>query len=652
MKTKLLLALVVSTAFFWMGGIPAAFAADPVGPQTPVGPIGTVGPVAPVGPQSPVGPVGAVGPIPGTVGPDASPTPTPSPSPATVVSTDPLTTQQVSSSGSSSSADSNNTTNTNLNDQSSRTATINNSTQQNLDNGHGTVSNNTQVGNTSTGDINSATTFINVANSNLGAGSSYGSSSQNAGNSGSIVLTSPTNQTALVGSGSNSTADTNNTNTTTGVVGDTRSVNTTNNLQIQATTGLNTFQSNGAEGNVKTGDTNIDANVLDLSNLNTGSQVNVNDYSVLSSNPNATIVVPASQNTADTTGPNSSDSSQNTTNNQQNVQVSDAASANDTVTVNAQTGGDTVANNTAVGSITPGAVNVNTKDITIANATVPQLYIVNVIGDTPWSGTLVDSNNVAIPSDQIIILHSGPSSTATGSNTTTNSLSESQNYTANEHTNLLVDATTGGNKVLNNTLFGNLTDGSVNVYARFIHLLNVNASQLGINLINLFLSSPSTSSTTPNQATTASVPTTQTVVSNGQPVTASAGATHSSLAPTSHTVTPSSSSSGHAATGSGTAPTFFLRYVPGYTYLTSARLTSVPNSLYPLELMSLRDGEVYVTGSAARQASPFVAFAASANGQEPEVNSGGMAGWGIAGGGIAMWMLFELASYIAGRRHA
>jgi len=610
------------------------------GPTLPVGPQVTPGPTVPVGPQDPVGVPEDV-----TVGPQVTPgpqavsstaTPTPTPGSTSVSNTD----TGSNSSNSNGVSHDNSTTATGNN-----TATIHNSVTAAANTGANTESQNTKAGNLSTGDINGVVNVVNVGNSTFAPGSTVGTQSVNGGNSGQINLDPSTQRSALPSvSATNGTtgANSENSNQVSGNsvthILQNNDATANNAIAIQANTGNNLIAQNTQAGDLKTGNVNLAINLVNLLNVTDPNlQLQLDLYSVDTTNPDAIIVVPSNSNT----GAHSSNSNAVSSNDNRSVQVQQNADTSNVIAVQANTGNNTVSRNSQSGDVATGKVDVQGNVVNLANADEGEFYIVNVFGD--WDGTLQ-----GVPAGNYIINRIANDNTGSGSD---NSNSVAQNndstYTLNNNASannaINVSADTGHNRLSENTKAGTITTGNVSVYANVINALNSFSSRVGtlkLGIINIFAHKAPVVASAPATPTPAysgvggntdPVPTLSTdsavtaPVANGQPVVT-------------------------APTGSNQGKTVVGYTTGAQTFATPAVLTAaVPPTSTPVTTTPFVSALV----SNGRIADPNVAYAAESG--APIAASGRSTAQtaamvGIPAGLTLLWLGLELAAHKARRR--
>lgn len=473
------------------------------GPTQPVGPQEHVGPTELVGPQEHVGPTQSVGP--------QEPAELNTSETAAPVSSTTSGGQGNTSTGSDSNNQNSSSNSTNSNTSTTNNAAINNGVNANLSTGKNNINQNTKVDSVKTGDIDGAVNLVNIANSNLGTGSTIANSSLNAGSDKQIVLQNSNNRSAL---NSNTGADSNNTNTSTNSgnfnVVAVNNASADNNINVNADTGSNVLNENTAVGGIKTGNVNLAVNVINILNADMpDTDLNVDVWNVLTDNPDSIIIVPESNSS---TGANSNNTNSGTSNVNKGITVNQNATADNSIQVNATTGDNTIDKNSTIGNVTTGTANVDGSLVTIANPETPVFYILNVFGD--WNGSLQ-----GMPAGSYIINKvndgTGANSNNTNSDTSNNNYNTSITNNASVQNGLVINANTGGNDFNKNTIIGDISTGSINVVANVVNMLNSWGSipNFHLGIINIFSKPAGT-------AQNATAPVNQTEVStNPEPIT-------------------------------------------------------------------------------------------------------------------------------------
>lgn len=359
-------------------------------------------------------------------------------------------------------ADSENTADTDVTNNSNsyqmNDALIGNDLNLTADSGNNTANKNTGGdSNIETGDANVAANVLTFANNNLAGNVVFGVVNIFGDLIGDLIFDESQfdalGTTALnSGNGSGSTNTANSSTTNNANTFQENDANITNNLIFDASTGENSASDNtGGSSTIKTGDTNIDANVLNIANMNLAggnwwivlvneagnwmgkimgapegtkfAAVQGTDYSI---DENGYITVSNAGNGAGSTN----DASSNVTNNSTTVQDNNANIVNN-LNLSANTGGNSTSKNTGGNSnITTGDANIVANMVNFVNNNITGngklvVTVVNVFGS--WLGDFVtpgqkkektaqvqnNSNNIGGASDNNDSTKSTPTPTPT-----------------------------------------------------------------------------------------------------------------------------------------------------------------------------------------------------------------------------------------------
>lgn len=241
-----------------------------------------------------------------------------------------------------------------------------------------------------------------------------------------------------------------------------------NNLGFNLNSGGNTIGGNTITGNIETGDVEGTVNVLNLGNsvLGSGSTFSTQNIFagdgdiILDSNGNAIDISGSNQ----VTGPGSENSNIFGNNNIVAIFQNNDASAENNINIDAITGNNTIENNTYVGDLTTGDINLGVNLVNILNVYRPDLALTvdvwNILGDV--NGDITFANNT----------------TGNGSNNQNNydgnqdiDISNIQN---SDTDNLFsFDLNTGENEIGVNTATGNIATGSVDARTNIANISNV-----------------------------------------------------------------------------------------------------------------------------------------------------------------------------------
>lgn len=580
------------------------------GPEGPVGPQGTVGTVGPVGTQGVVGPQGEVGVI----------------TPTTEV------TQTNTNTGPDSTNNSSVDTSTTVDADTTNEANLNNDVDVSGNTGGIDVSGNTSVGSVATGDMNATINIVNAANSTFADGSTLGTQTFDGSNSNGLIFTPGQNRSSLsnTNTGPNSTNTLDNTSTTVinGALDNTANIN--NNVQVQGNTGDVVLDGNTHVDGLQTGDIGIQANFLNIANLFMPNTILEVDMVSVLNGLNGDIVISDAAN--QNTGPDSINTATTNVNDTTNIAIDQNADIDNAITVNSNTGEDTLDGNSTVGSYETGDTTVVSRVTNIANQiSQPVLYIFNVFGT--WAGEILGLNP-----DQVIVNQmndqTGPDSTNQADVNVNREVNLDVNNEANVTNNLVVNANTGGNKVTNNSEVGSVKTGDVSVAASFTNLVNGWSNDMGrvlVRVFNIFGNWNGNVTTTPvvaqnntNAGTTTQptdAPTASPVVNNHE----SSVVMHSVPTATSH-----QSSRAQVAPRASTAKRFVTA-----TFVTTTQESTEPNQPETAvdAIATTSRGSGLVPSAKAAESSTGTAASRSP-----------LAGYGIAGTIVALWGAVEFAT--------
>ncbi len=529
------------------------------GPQGQVGPQNPTGPQAPTGPQTPTGPqpvaqpgsTDTTDPLAMTpADPQAAPSSSPAPADGTADILAPASdsTMANDTTGSNSVNDNTQNSTTTTDVTQNNDADVANGINLNANSGNNAINQNTAGGDIATGDLMGSVNLLNVTNSVFAPGSSVGVQSLTGGSQDLYLLASdgrtllPTNDTTGVNSSNTNTI--NGTNVVHLINNNTSDVD--NDVTILADTGNNTITENSSLGDIMTGSIDMALNLVNLINLQLPNLLmNLDIWSVFG-DLNGNLVLPSNSNTG------SNSLNQNTVNstNDASLDVTQTANVANNFNVATNTGGNTLDQNTAVGDVVTGDVDVKGGVTTIANSGHPVLYLINVLGK--WLGEAV------LPGVGVIVNELGNSDTGANSENTntvnqTNTVDADINQTANVDNNVNLNLNTGNNTVARNSKVGTVSTGSINVMANVVNFVNSfggNLSQFSLGIVNVFGNWFGSAKTAGAQTASAqgSATSAGTVAAQSSPTAAPAGIPASSDAPQQQAAaTSAGSSSGNSA---------------------------------------------------------------------------------------------------------
>lgn len=243
--------------------------------------------------------------------------------------------------------------------------------------------------------------------------------------------------------------------------------NVTNEINADLNTGENTVSSNTVTGDIKTGDINGQITVINAPEANVSANTAVSN--ITPNSTGATTLSPLNL----TTGPDSNNT--NTVNDNNIVRVVDqnTTNLNNDANINANTGANQVQNNTKVGNISTGDINLAVNLINLIGLNSPvavNLALWNLAGNVV--------GDIIVPENAI----TGPNSNNTN---TVNSNNNTDVTVANNNdiqNNLTINTNTGENNLGSNTASENLTTGSTNVKTA---ITNIVAAPV-IYIVNVF----------------------------------------------------------------------------------------------------------------------------------------------------------------------
>lgn len=305
----------------------------------------------------------------------------------------------INNTGPNSSNSTNGTTNNKLTVTAQGTGSINNNVNLNSQSGNATVAGNTTGGNATSGNATAMANIINAISSSIAAGKSFIGNINITGNlNGDILLPQNVLDSLIASSGPGSTNTTNNTTNNTINANLTNNQNINNNVNATAGTGTATVGDNTTGGNATSGAAQTKVNILNL----TGKTVVGKDailvfVNVLGKWTGLIMNAPAGSTSAalgggltSNTGPDSTNTSNNTTNNNVDLTATNNGTINNNVNVNSQSGNADVSHNTKGGNATSGNA---TSSVNIANLNDSNLsfsdwfgvLFINVFGS--WNGS-------------------------------------------------------------------------------------------------------------------------------------------------------------------------------------------------------------------------------------------------------------------------
>lgn len=467
----MIILLVLPTSVMAAGPIEPTGTQGPIGVQGEIGPTVTTGPIEPVGPQENEPLASAT-----EAGDDD----------LTDLSQSPITTTSLPEQGLEATRNSSEENNININTEDN--ASTENQSQIDADTGNNDIGSNTIVGNVTTGNINSTETVVNASNTDLDLGSSIGVQNINPDGINQIELM-PSGQRILfenqtTGPNSENTNELNNNNSV--EIIDTNNAQIENVIEIDVNTGENSIANNTMAGNLTTGDINLGVNLVNLANLQMPKLILSADiWNILGSLNGNLILDPSFSNTK--TGPNSLNSNLLNNGSDFSADIDQNADLSNLFNYHANTGENTIGNNTIIGNIQTGNTNIQNSVYNLVNITeTPMYYILNVFGT--WTGKLI-----GVDPNRVIINQVNKKTGANSSNQ--NAVNNNSNYEVSIENNaqvenkINIEANTGRNTVSNNTMVGDIKTGAITISANVINFVNSISEKTGkfaLGIINIF----------------------------------------------------------------------------------------------------------------------------------------------------------------------
>lgn len=309
----------------------------------------------------------------------------------------------IADTGPDSSSVTTNQTNNNLTINNQGSGLIDNKINVGATSGNATVTANTHAGSATTGNATAVADVVNVINTAISAGQSFLGVININGNLNGDILLPPNFVDQLIKSGApSSTVTINQTQTNNIVVDNTNTQTINNNVNLSAQTGGATVTDNTNAGSATSGNAATKLTVFNL----TGSQVVGANSLLVFVNVQGQWVglimdAPAGSTTAALCGGNCQAST--TTDNNINLTSDTHNTINNDITVAAQSGDATVANNTNAGSATSGnaSASANLLNISGSNMSLSDWFgilFINVLGT--WHGSFginTDAGNIIAP---------------------------------------------------------------------------------------------------------------------------------------------------------------------------------------------------------------------------------------------------------------
>ncbi len=413
----------------------------------------------------------------------------PSTSPNNVNSTN----LSINNNGSSSESSSSSIINTNSQITQENNASIDNTLSHNTTTGQNNASYN--VGNTTivTGDANTTGIVVSSLNTNL-EGISISEFQVADVHTGDFVLDFGTNCTLNCNENNTSGKNIgNNSDSTNKNIFQNNDANLENEITLTSNSGDNNTNFNtSSDSFIQTGDANVSANILSFLNNNLSGNIQIGIIDIFGALI-GDIILPESEINSDTSTINQNIAGSNNTaaiNSTINENISQTNEANiiNDLTLNAETGGNSVNNNTGGDSIIQtGQAYVNTNTINIANSNAMDenllIVIVNKAGE--WIGKIL-----GVPEGSLLWESNGSDSQNSSivSEETNINLEQTNNAVIKNNVNL--SANTGGNSASYNTSGNNvIKTGEAKIVANLINFVNNNVKggkKLIVTVVNVF----------------------------------------------------------------------------------------------------------------------------------------------------------------------
>lgn len=251
----------------------------------------------------------------------------------------------------------------------------------------------------------------------------------------------------------------------------TSDANFNNEAEFNLNTGDNTVGGNSVVGNVDTGSIQGTATFLNLGNsvLADGSCIGAETLNGSVYNP---FILSAPTNSIDLknlqTGTDSLNTNTLDNNNIIGIIDTNNATANNEITIEANTGENAFLENTKLGNLTTGDIDLGVNLINLLNIINPNLLLTVDI----WS-LLGDFNGQIMFDPSLINELTGPNSKNTNSVSNSNTADIVVNNNANLTNSLDFEANTGENEIGSNTAIGDVSTGSTEVQTTMTNILNV-----------------------------------------------------------------------------------------------------------------------------------------------------------------------------------
>lgn len=225
--------------------------------------------------------------------------------------------------------------------------------------------------------------------------------------------------------------------------------NTTNNINVAASTGDNRASSNTGNGTAISGDVNGQITVINVANGSVAEGSTLSSQAINGDQTNDVVFGNTAARTLQT-GANSNNVQQIDQNNLYQLNVNNEANTVNDINVEANTGNNRASSNTGNGHVESGDVNLAVNVINLLNTISPiDLKVLSVFGDV-IGNLLVDIADTGNDSNNEISVDQNNQTVVNNTNS------------ANAVNNINYDLNTGNNRANNNTRGGTVQSGSVN----------------------------------------------------------------------------------------------------------------------------------------------------------------------------------------------
>lgn len=375
----------------------------------------------------------------------------------------------------------------------------NNNITINLSTGKNDLSKNTQVGTVSTGDAEASLNLINVGGATFGSGSSVGAETidgtgtfripENGALTRIPIPKNLINNQTGSGSSNQNLYDGKNFFT---FLNQNNSAKE-NEITINAETGENIITENTIIQNIVTGNINLGMNLIDLSKFNNPLGIVGLDVWSFLNGLDGDLILPSNV----TSGSNSENRNLINEATEIKTEQNDNSEINTGINVAATTGNNEISRNSSIGDLTTGENKVS-GGVYNVTADAPVYYIINVFGRVlghilGLNGTNVSVNEIG---DELGDVPTVISNNNTGSRSDNKNSADLQNNLIAEtsdhsvtNTRVNIKANTGRNKILDNTMVGDLKTGQINIIPNVVNVVGSvldGPRRFRVSIINIF----------------------------------------------------------------------------------------------------------------------------------------------------------------------